>query len=261
MTEAPPSGTHKPLVDFMIIGAQKCGTSALHRFLDQHPEIDMASQKEVHLFDSPEYSNAWSPAQIDERYAPHFRGRPEAALRGEATPVYLYLPDIAPELKRYNPRLKLIVLLRDPAERAISHYYMEKGRGQEHRPLWLALLAEPLRLARDRNPKAPNSATRWHSYRHRGLYSRQLRNLYRSFDKSSVLVIRNGDLRQRHDAVLRRTLAFLGARQDLRIPAAAVLEGDYPGKAHRLARWLLRLSYLPEYLRLGMLLTQRPKAA
>ena len=221
----------------------------------------MASQKEVHLFDAPEYSNAWSAAQIDERYAPHFRHCPEAALRGEATPIYLYLPDIPRELKRYNPRLKLIVLLRDPAERAISHYYMEKGRGQEDSPLWLALLMEPLRLARDRNPRASNSATRWHAYRRRGLYSRQLRNLYRSFDASSVLVIRTRDLRQRQDVVLRRTLAFLGARQELRIPPETVLEGDYPRKAHRLTRWLLRLSYLPEYLRLRALLTQRPQAA
>ena len=257
----PHSAPHRPLVDFMIIGAQKCGTSALHRFLDQHPQIGMSSLKEVHLFDAPEYSKGWPAAQIDERYRPHFAHCPDAALRGEATPIYIYLPDIAPELKRYNPRLKLIALLRDPVERAISHYYMEKSRNQEDKPLWLALLMEPLRLARDRNPRAPDSAARRHSYRHRGLYSRQLRNVFRCFGKDRVLVIRSQDLQRRHEAVLRQTLKFLGAPPGPRIPAETIFLGRHPRRAHRLLRWLLRLSYLAESIRLRILLRQRSMPA
>ena len=118
----------------MIVGAQKCGTVALHRFLSRHPEIGMSSRKEVHLFDAPEYSNDWTPEQIDERYLPFFAHCAGARTRGEATPIYLFFPEIARELKRYNPELKLIVLLRNPVQRAISHYYMEKNRDAEHRP-------------------------------------------------------------------------------------------------------------------------------
>ena len=55
--------SHRPLLDFMVIGTQKGGTKALHRFLGQHPEIGVSSRKEVHLFDAPEYSEAWTPEQ------------------------------------------------------------------------------------------------------------------------------------------------------------------------------------------------------
>ena len=183
----------------------------------------MSSLKEVHLFDAPEYSSDWTPAEIDERYRPHFAQLPFYTVRtgetvlGEATPVYCFLPYVAPELKRYNPELKLIVLLREPVERAISHYYMERNRGGEHRPLWLALLLERFRLRWDRAPRPLESPTRRYSYRARGLYSRQLRNLYRSFDPDRVLVLRAEDLLNRQDDTLRRAFVFLGVSREVRI--------------------------------------------
>ena len=249
------SPRHRPLLDFMIVGAQKGGTGALHRFLSRHPEIGMSSTKEVHLFDSPEYSPEWSPAQIDERYRPFFRDGEAARVRGESTPIYLFFPEIARELRRYNPELKLIVLLRDPVERAISHYYMEWNRDWERLPLWRALLAEPLRLRRCRDPRAHRSAMRVGSYRARGLYSRQLRNLYRVFDRDRVLVLRSRDLRERHDDTLRRVFAFLGVSEEARIPPAVHNEGRRGGRRHRVVSWLLRLSYLAEFVRLRMLLS------
>lgn len=233
----------------MIVGVQKAGTTALAHFLAQHPAIGMATPKEVHLFDAPDYSPGWTPAEIDDRYRPFFDGTAEAAIRGEATPIYLFLPAIARELKRYNPDLKLIVLLRNPVERAISHYYMEKNRDKEHLPLWLALLAEPFRLRLPEDAAHIDSHLRRHSYRRRGLYSRQLRNLYRWFDPECVLILRAEDLRQRHDAVLRRVFAFLGVPEDVRVPAEIVYPGDRGGRRHRAVTWLLRLSYLGERLR------------
>ena len=139
----PPPAKHRPRLDFMIVGAQKCGTSALAHFLSQHPEIGMASPKEVHLFDRPGYSSDWTPEQIDDHYGSQLGHCTGARILGEATPSYMFVPEIGRDLARYNPDLKLIVLLRDPVERAISHYYMEKGRGRERRPLWFALLREP----------------------------------------------------------------------------------------------------------------------
>ena len=221
----------------------------------------MSSRKEVHLFDAPEYSNDWTPEQIDERYLPFFAHCAGARTRGEATPIYLFFPEIARELKRYNPELKLIVLLRDPVERAISHYYMEKNRNAEHRPLWLALLSEPFRLRRCKDARAPGSAMRVGSYRVRGLYSLQLRNLYRFFDEDQVLIVRSEDLRERHDAVLRRIFAFLGVSGPVRIAPQIVNEGKGGGQKHRAVAWLLRLSYLPERLRLRALLRSIPEMA
>ena len=246
--------TYRPKLGFMIVGAQKCGTTALARFLSRHPEIGMASRKEVHLFDSPEYSTDWTPEQIDERYLPLFRHCAGAAMRGEATPIYMFLPGVARELKRYNPDLKLVVLLHDPVERAISHYYMEKNRNKEHKPLWLALLSEPARLRRCKDARAYGSAMRVCSYRRRGLYSLQLRNLYRFFDKDRVLIIRTRDLLKRHDVILRRVFAFLGVSEHVRIEPEIVFGGDRGGKRHRAVSWLLRLSYLAEFVRLRGLL-------
>ena len=251
------SGTCRPMLDFMIVGAQKCGTTALAHFLSQHPEIGMASPKEVHLFDAPEYSSDWAAKDIDERYRLHFRHCTGAKIRGEATPIYMFLPDIAPELKRYNPDLKLIVLLDDPVERAISHYYMEKSRDQEHRPLWLALLSEPLRLRRCRNAMEHGSAMRLWSYRRRGLYSVQLRNLYRCFDRDRVLVVRTRDLLRRHDIVLARVFAFLRVSEHVRIEPEIVFRGERGDRKHRVVSWLLRLSYLAERARSYALLRAR----
>ena len=248
---------YQPLLGFMIVGAQKGGTVALHRFLSRHPEIGMSSRKEVHLFDGREYSGDWTPEQIDERYRPFFEHCAGTQVRGEATPIYLFFPEIARELKRYNPELKLIVLLRDPVERAISHYYMEKSRDAEHRPLWLALLCEPFRLHRCKDARAPGSAMRVGTYRRRGLYSLQLRNLYRFFDRDRVLIVRNADLLERHDAVLRRVFAFLGVSEEVKIAPAIHNKGKRDGSKHRAVSWLLRLSYLLEAARMRTVLVPR----
>ena len=239
----------RPLVDFMVVGAQKCGTTALASFLAAHPEIGMAEPKEAHLFDDPDYGPGWTRERIGARYAACFRHCPEARLRGEATPIYLYFEETAAELARYNPDLKLVVLLRDPAERAVSHYYMEKGRGAETLPLWLALALEPLLLRLDRDPRGKDSATRVRSYRARGRYARQLENIYRRFPRRRVLVLRQEELADRHDAVLRRAFEFLGVDADVRVPPARVFEGGSRHR-HRLAKALLRLSYLADAARL-----------
>ena len=241
---------YRPKLDFMIVGAQKCGTDALHRFLSRHPEICMSRPKEVHLFDAPGYSSEWPPEQIDARYEPFFKHCGDAQVRGEATPIYLFFPDIARELQRYNPDLKLIVILRDPVERAISHYYMEKNRDKEHRPLWVAMLSEPFRLRRCRDARATGSAMRDHSYRSRGLYSLQLRNLYRFFAKDQVLIVRTPDLLTHHDAVLRRIFAFLGVCEEVRVPPEIVHRGSRGDRRHRAVSCLLRLSYVVEFVRM-----------
>ena len=209
----------------------------------------MARQKEVHLFDAPDFSPDWTPAQIDARYAPSFAHCSGAAIRGEATPIYLFLPAVAGRLKRYNPALKLIVLLRDPVERAISQHRMERARGNEHLPLWLALLSEPVRLRLPGDAGHRDSHLRRHSYRRRGLYTGQLRNLYRFFDRERVLIVRTEDLRQRHHLALRRVFAFLGVADDIRIAPRIVFAGKRGGRRHRIAAWLLRLSYLAERVR------------
>ena len=237
------------MVDFVVAGVQKGGTSALAHFLSQHPALAMAS-REGHIFDSPDYSEDWTPEEIDVRYARRIERRPAAAACGESTPLYLFLPDVAAELHRYNPAMKVIVILRDPVERALSHYAMERGRGNEHRPLWIALLAERRRLRRCPDPRAPESAARRHSYRSRGLYGVQLRNLFAVFPPNQVLVLRSEDLLRRHDETLKNVFAFLGVSVSVRISPETVFKGPGLGGKHAVLRWLLRLFYAADSRRL-----------
>ena len=243
----------KPLVDFMIVGAQKCGTTALGQFLAEHPEIGMSAQKEVHVFDAPDYLAGTSARDVDARYRRYFDHVRDAAIRGEATPIYMYLREVARELKHYNADLKLIVLLRDPVQRALSEYYMQKARARETKPLWLALLLEPWRLGRDRDHRRLRSATREHAYRSRGLYSLQLRELYRHFDRERVLIVRRDDLFGSHDATMERVLAFLGVSTTVRIARDVVFAGEEVRRPHRVTRALLKLSYVAEFRRLRRL--------
>ena len=90
--QSEPSVEDRTLLNFMIIGAQRCGTTALAHFLSGHPEIAISSPKEVHLFDRPGYSSDWTSEQIDALYRRAFEAGPDGRIRGEATPAYLYFP-------------------------------------------------------------------------------------------------------------------------------------------------------------------------
>lgn len=215
-------------LDFMIIGAQKSGTSALSYFLRQHSDVHMAAGKEVHLFDAPDYSNSWSVDDINQRYAIFFEGADQSLLWGEATPIYLYWSEIIPALKRYNPALKLVVILRDPAERAISHYEMEKSRTNETLPLWLALLREPKRLLAE--GKNLGHSHRCHSYMNRGLYADQLANVRQYFSDEQILVLESEELKHAHAETMEKVCEFLAIDPTHGIESERVFSGNYQKK-------------------------------
>lgn len=212
-------------LDFMIIGAQKSGTTALSHFLSQHPDVCMATGKEVHLFDAQDYSHDWTVADINQRYSRHFEQAKQSALWGEATPIYLYWSEIIPALKRYNPSLKLIVILRDPAERAISHYEMEKSRDNETLPLWLALLRESKRLLSE--GKYLGTSHRCHSYVDRGLYAQQLACVRHYFNDEQVLVLESDALKYQHAASMEKVCEFLGIDSAHSIQSERIFSGNY----------------------------------
>lgn len=229
-------------LDFMIIGVQKGGTTALSHFLDQHDQICMAEGKEVHLFDAPEFDPNWSAGEINQRYAPFFQTATDGQLLGEATPIYLYWPEVIAALHQYNPALKLVVILRDPVERAISQYTMEFVRRKESRPFWLALLLEAMRLRRDKS-RAPLGARRCHSYRTRGQYVEQLAHLRCYFPDQQILVLDNSELIGEHEQTLVRIYDFLGvAPGNLPLPER-VFSGDYDKNHHHLCRLMLGCWY------------------
>ena len=233
-----------PRIGFLIGGVQKAGTTALARYLAGHPQLALPQRKEAHVFDDPGFGADWDRARIDREYARHFDAGSDDRLHGDATPIYLFHPTLVERIAAYNPAMRWIVLLRDPLERAISQYGMERARGDEHWPLWAALLFERRRLRGHHHDWSPASPLRHWSYRARGDYGRQLRTLRAHFPDAQVLVLRSTELRVSHVQVLARICAFLGVRDFNPAPAEITAFEGEPARVSRatalLARWCLR---------------------
>ncbi len=200
-------------VGFIIAGVQKGGTTALFDHLVRHPALSMAPEKEVHFFDdegpgSPGrdgqgFAVDWSTpdyAAYHARFAPA-----DGRLRGEATPIYLYWPPSLPRIAAYDPAMKLILLFRDPVERAWSHWRMERARGGE--PL---SFSDAIRSGRSRvdDPAAPGHH-RVHSYVERGFYGAQIQRLLSLFPRQQVFFGSAHTLRREPSLFLRNVCEFL----------------------------------------------------
>jgi hypothetical protein len=150
-------------VNFLIVGTQKGGTTALATFLAQHPNIYMPLIKEIHFFDN---DTNFKNKQIDYNlYHNYFSPNINQTVIGEATPIYMYWKPATKRIFEYNPNIKLIFLLRNPTERAYSQYIMETKRSNDFLHFKLAVLAEPIRGLVSR-PKQ----NRTYSYINRGFY-------------------------------------------------------------------------------------------
>lgn len=235
-----------PRVRFLLGGVQKGGTTALAHCLSQHPQVLLPFNKEAHVFDAPDFDDTWRAAQIDERYASHFPAQAAVRWVGDATPIYCLHEHFVQRIARYNPQMRWLLLLRDPVERAISQYHMERGRGDETWPLLPALCLERWRLRGHLNNFSADSPLRRHSYRLRGDYARQLDTLYRHFDASQVLVLRSDEFQSAPREVLQRVYRHLDLSMPVRVPARTqVFAGNYTPPSQRsltrlTARWLLR---------------------
>jgi hypothetical protein len=234
------------LPDFLVIGAQKGGTTALHGHLASHPHLRGSARKELHYFDR-DYKRpvAWYAA----RFPRHGEG-----LRFESTPDYLFLPYVPARVAHVLPRARFVVLLRDPVARAISHYNMARRRGNEPLALAEALAAEPGRLAdMARTPWAPRpgrlphilarlrdlprhglagpmpARMRWmrHSYRARGLYAEQLERWFAHFPRERFFTTTSETLWREPEATVGRLLDWLGVEGPPAAPLRAAFQGNY----------------------------------
>jgi hypothetical protein len=200
----------RPLPHFIVIGAQKGGTSALNYYLGLHARVFPASRKEVHFYDRNYHrGTGW--------YRAHFplRARVSAAVAGEATPAYLAHPLVPRRIAAVQPRVKLIAVLRDPKTRALSHYQMSLRRGREDLPFDEAVRREEERISRgweklQSGVVSDSTAYRYFSYKHRGRYAEQLRRYLEYFDRSQLLVLSSEALRNDTESTMRRIWDFLG---------------------------------------------------
>ena len=135
------SGHMRSLPDFIMIGGMKCGTTSLFQYLQQHPGVSRVYVEEVHFFDL-HYGRGlnW--------YRAHFpvKGKGEATICGDDSPYYIFHPLVPARVREDVPGAKLIALLRNPVDRAYSHYHHELRRGREDLSFEKALDREEERL-------------------------------------------------------------------------------------------------------------------
>lgn len=198
MDDAP--APHRPRVDFLVAGVQKGGTTALFDYLRLHPALNMAPAKEVHFFDDE--SVDWAAPD----YGAYHAAFPDReGVRGEATPIYIYWPGALERIAAYNPAMRLILLFRDPVERAWSHWKMERTRTETEPFSWC------IREGRARVAGAADGsgAHRVHSYVERGFYGAQLRRLLSIFPREQVLLLGSDSLRRDPERILGNACDFL----------------------------------------------------
>lgn len=197
------------MLDFLIIGAQKCGTTSLYHYLTQHPQIVSATRKEVHFFDL-NYSLGleWYKTQLGQGDCPD-------CLYGEASPYYIFHPQVPQRVYQLFPQVKLIVLLRNPVDRAISHYYHEFNRLKaENLSLEEAIACEPERLKGeleklDADPNYYSYNHQHYTYLSRGLYLEQLHRWMKLFPKEQFLILSSEEFWENPDRALTDVFEFL----------------------------------------------------
>jgi hypothetical protein len=239
----------RPLPDFLIIGAQKAGTTALYAYLRWHPEITGPSFKEVSFFDR-HYARgeSWYRAHLPARPRQWFiKSRYGKWPRvGEASPSYLFHP-LAPErVAAMVPDARLIAILRNPIDRALSHYHHEVALGREQLSFDEAIDREEERMEGElermvREPSYFSHAWWNYTYLARGRYAEQLERWFAVFPREQLLVLFSEELRDQPNATYARTLDFLGApRRDLH-SYPRIFEQDYapmnPATRARLDRY------------------------
>jgi hypothetical protein len=201
--------THMPLPTFFIIGAPKCGTTSLHSYLDQHPEIGMSLMKETHFFIGPEnIRNTVKRVDDLDEYEKLFE--PAFAVRGEASPSYTAYPmhkGASERIKETVPEAKFIYLVRDPIDRTMSHYMHRVALAGERRPP-----QEALGEALDKLPDANLP------YICPSLYASQLDHYLRLFPQERILVVDQADLFANRREALREMFAFLSVDETFDSP-------------------------------------------
>ena len=218
------------LPNLLVIGAAKAGTTSLHAYLAQHPDISMSEPKELFYFSYEDWRErrGW--------YERFFRD--DAPVRGESCPQYAMhpaFPDVSRRVHSLIPDARLIYLVRDPVERFVAHYVDNIKLTLERRPLDEV-------LALDDRANYFLAASR---------YATQLERFLQCFDQSRILVLDQRDLLRRRTETMRRVFTFLGVDPDFISPVFTQELNAHAEKRglNRVGRWAFSSDRLPKPLR------------
>ena len=194
-----------PLPDFLILGAQKGGTTSLFAWLSEHPDLRPASKKEVHFFDNNfERGEGW----YRRHFPPRWRRR-SGDRTGEATPSYLFAPRAPERVAALLPAARFVALLRDPVKRAYSHYHHNVRMNREPRPFEECVRAECAALDGDA-PAETDRSFRRGAYVERGVYVDQLERWAAAVGRERLMVSFSDDLFRAPDRTLADVARFVG---------------------------------------------------
>lgn len=219
---ARPTARLRDLPDYVIAGAQRASTTSLQEALTKHPAVGSPRLKKgVHYFDSwfhrgPEWYRSQFPTRATRRFRETIVGT--TTVVGEASPYYMFHPAVPGRIAETLPGGKIIVVLRNPIERAISHHSHEVRRGYETVGLLDALRRESERLMGEEerllsDPLYQSHEHRHHSYVGRGMYADQLERLYRFVPAARVHVVHAELLWTEPEDTLKEVFRFLGVPQ------------------------------------------------
>ncbi len=186
--------------DFLVVGAQKSGTTSLFLLLSKHPDIFLPSRKELQFFSSP----LLYPKGLDWYATEFFSDCSDAQLAGEISPQYMYSSEIARRVHSDLPEAKIIAILREPIDRAWSHYQMACRREQEDRQPEVAFAAA--RATDENDTGAPETAR----YLQFSDYERVLSEYLYFYGRERMLILFQEHLDTRPEAVMRQVCDFLG---------------------------------------------------
>jgi hypothetical protein len=235
---------HEP--DFLIIGAAKCGTTSLYNYLIEHPDVAGAAAKELRFFDV-KFRKGW------DWYLAQFPERGAAQIVGESSPTYLFDPSVPGRVKTALPNAKLIVMLRNPVDRAYSQYTFRTRRLEtaSFRDEMLADIArwQATGMAVEKVEGSP-------SYIARGIYADQLDRWFAHFPQDQFHIIRSEDLFADPVPVFAAVLEFLALPSWRPEQFRAFNAGAYTGMEPDM-RQLLTQIYAPHNRRLESMLDRR----
>ena len=204
--------------NFFIVGAAKSGTSSLYHYLRLHPDIHMSSIKEPHFLCSHHFPKQFTgpgdegfSASVVRNQADYFKlfePPTPASVLGEGSVYYLYYPDAAEKIQVLNPNAKIVILLRNPVERAFSAYMHAVRDGRETLSFEKALEAEPKRKQNGYQPL-------WW-YREIGLYSEQVQRYLERFPAGQIRIFLYEEL-QETPRLVKACLKFLGVDETVPI--------------------------------------------
>jgi hypothetical protein len=197
----------KDKLDFIIVGSQKCGTTSLTAYLQPHPDIYIPPEKELPYFASPEMMKYGWSLYLET----FFKDALPTQFWGTSSPQYMLYPESFSKIKNQLPNVKIIVIIRDPIQRMLSHFDMMTRFGVEKRPLNVMLEEQLLDLDYCRN--APYHPDHLHKYIRGGEYGRIINKIYENFGKSQVMIILLNELIKNRESVIFKMLDFLGVNR------------------------------------------------